>query len=108
LFAQGVCEILERESDIELLGPRAIAGDAVAHIEAFDPDVVVIAEEDPSDADLVVQILRVRPDLPLVRVGLEENAVRVHRIAQVAATSTSLLDAIRRLPAQMSRGTSHE
>lgn len=104
LFAQGVRDILERESDIEVLGLRALASDAVALIQTFDPDVVVITEEDPSDADLVVQILRTCPDLPLVRVDLEEKAVHIHRSEQVAATSTSFLDAIRGLPAQMSRG----
>lgn len=102
LFAQGVRDILERESDIEVLGLHAVAGDAVTDVESFDPDVVIIAEEDPSDADLVVQILRTYPDLPLVRVDLEEKAVHVHRSEQVAATSTSLLDAIRGLPARMS------
>jgi chemotaxis response regulator CheB len=90
-----VCEILERESDIEVLGLRALAGDALAHIESFDPDVVVIAEEDPSDADAVAQILRIRPNLLLVRVDLEEKAFRVHRSTQVAATRAGLLEAIR-------------
>ncbi len=99
LLAQGVQDILERQSDMEIFGPHAMAVDAIAHIEALDPNVVVIADEGSTDAALVVHILRTYPDLPVVRVGLEESMVHVYRSERVAATSASLLDAIRGLPA---------
>ena len=97
LFAQGIQDILERQSDMEIFGPYPMTVDAVAHIEAFGPDVVVIANEGSTNDALVAHILRTYPDLPVVRVGLEESMVHVYRSERVAATSTSFLDAIRGL-----------
>jgi len=89
-----------------VLGPQAMTVDATAHIEAFGPDVVVIADEGAADTALVAHVLRTYPDLPVVCVGLEESVVHVYRSEQVAATSTSLLDAIRGLLAPAPRGES--
>ena len=97
LFAEGVRDILERQSDMEIFGPYVMTVDAIAPIEAFGPNVVVIADEGAADAALVGDILRTYPDLPVVRVGLEESMVHVYRSERVAATSTSFLDAIRGL-----------
>jgi chemotaxis response regulator CheB len=97
LFAQGVQDILERQGDIELCAPCATSTDAAIHIQAFGPDVVVIADEGMTDADLVAHVLRTHPNLPVVCVGLQESVAHVYRSEQVAATSTSLLEAIRGL-----------
>jgi NAD-dependent dihydropyrimidine dehydrogenase PreA subunit len=98
LFAQGVQDILEQEGHMEVLVLRALPVDGLARIASFDPDVVVIADEGMADTALVAHILRVHPNLPVVCVGLEESVVYLYRSEQVAATSASLLDAIRGLP----------
>jgi len=77
LLAQGVRDILERQSDMEISGPHAPSMDAVAHIKEFDPDVIVITSEGPTDAALVARIVRTCPDLPVVCVGLEEAKRRI-------------------------------
>jgi NAD-dependent dihydropyrimidine dehydrogenase PreA subunit len=104
LFAQGVQEILEREGQMEVLVLHAMPVDTVARIASFSPDVVVIADESATYTALVAHVLRVYPDLPVVRVGLEESVVRVYRSEQVTATSASLLNTIRDLSAQPSNG----
>jgi len=102
LFAQGVQDILEQQDDIEIFARHGMTVDAAAHIETLGPDVVVIANEGATGIALVAHILRTHPDLPVVHVGLEESVVHVYRSERVAATSASLLEAIRGLLARAS------
>ncbi|MCP4543505.1 MAG: hypothetical protein GY832_40855 [Chloroflexi bacterium] len=97
LFLQGICDILERESDLKVLGPHATSVDVTACIEAIHPDVIIITEESSINADLLSRALRTYPDMPIIRVGLKETVVHVYRSEQVVATRTSLLHAIRML-----------
>lgn len=98
LLTEGVHGVLERESNVEVLGPHAPDEGTAAHVGASEPDVVVLAAEEPSDLDLIARILRDFPSLPLVRVDLEENTVQVYTSEQLTATRASLLDAVRRSP----------
>ena len=97
LLVQGIHEILKRQGEIEVLGPYPMTANVVAFVESACPDAIVIAGEGPTDIALVAHILRTCPGLPIVRVGLQDNLVRVYTSQRLAATSTSLLDAIRGL-----------
>jgi chemotaxis response regulator CheB len=97
LFAQGVQDILEQENDIEVCASHPMTVDGANQIRALGPDVLILANDGTTDAALVGHILRTYPDLPIVRVGLEDSVIRVYRSEQVAATSAGLLDTIRGL-----------
>lgn len=97
LFAQGVYDLLERESDLEVLGLRPISAEGVARVEASEPDVIVIVEEDPAHAEVARHVRQAYPGLPVVRVALRDGKGRVHESEEAVATRADLLDAIRRL-----------
>ena len=104
LLAAGIEDILKRQGDIEVLGPYAMTNDAVSHTKALGPDLVVIADESPTDTALVALILQVHPELPIINVGLEESRVQIYKSERVAATAASFLATIRSLLTQPSTG----
>jgi hypothetical protein len=66
------------------------------------PDIVLVAEgagrEGESVTSLFAQLLERYPDLPVVRISLEQNAVRVYTSRTLPARSADLIEAIRSLP----------
>jgi hypothetical protein len=64
------------------------------------PDILLIAEEEAGESvtSLTAQVLERYPDLPVVRVGLRQNVVRLYTSRTLPARSADLIEAIRGLP----------
>jgi chemotaxis response regulator CheB len=99
LLVQGIHDILKWHHDMKVLSLPRMTVEAVGRIEAFSPDVLVVAGGEPDAAELICAVLWTFPDLPVVRVGLEKNRVYAHRSVQMLATSANLLGAIHDLTA---------
>ncbi|RIK49106.1 MAG: hypothetical protein DCC57_12905, partial [Chloroflexi bacterium] len=82
-----------------LIGPWPLDRQALARLAEEAPDVVLVAEGETPDA-LSVQILEHYPDLPVVRIGLSQNVVRLYSSRTIPAHSTALIETIRSLSIQ--------
>ena len=98
---QLLCESLQHtlgsDPEIEVLGPWAINDQAVGLITSPFPDVVLIAEplEKVSSASwLTGQILESFPNLPVIRVTLEDNLMRFYSAQTIPASSNDLIGLI--------------
>ena len=99
--------ILGGLEDVELIGPRALDPQVLSRLSDEAPDIVLIAEQEgkrDSVAFLITQILERYPDLPVVRIGLEQNTVRIYTSRTLPARSADLIEAIRSLPVQPHKG----
>ena len=102
LLGDGLRAILGGLDDVELIGPLALDAQAPAHVVEIRPHVMVIAE-DGDDAEnaaaITAGLLEHYPDVPVIRVGLEQDNIRLHTSQTLPARSADLIRAIRRLPA---------
>lgn len=64
-------------------------------------DIVLVAEEASPYArtSITTRVLEQYPDLPVLRVGLEQNLLRIFTSRTLPARSAELLDILRGLPA---------
>ena len=93
--------ILRAESDVELIGPWGLGEEVCARITETSPSVIVIVDNDTrmeETTSLVSAIMDTHPELPIIRVGLNENTFRVVSTHMLPARSTDLLETIRNLP----------
>ncbi len=108
LLGEGLERILGGLEDVELIGPWVLESQVLSRLFEAVPDIVVVAEGEREDAgsvtSLTAQILESYPDLPVVRIGLEQNAVRVYTSRTLPARSVDLIEAIRNLPVQPHKG----
>lgn len=108
LLGEGLERILGGLEDVELIGPWVLESQVLSRLFEAVPDIVVVAEGEREDAgsvtSLTAQILESYPDLPVVRIGLEQNAVRVYTSRTLPARSVDLIAAIRNLPVQPHKG----
>jgi len=105
LLGESLENILRKVEDVDLVGPWDLDERALTYLSQESPDIVVVAEaegEDKSKVSLTSQILERFPDLPVVRVGLAQNVVRLYTSRALPARSADLIEAIRSLP--ISRG----
>ena len=103
LLGESLQAILSGEDGVELIGPWLPNNEVPNRLSEVSPDVVLVAEDEDTGQTtgiLTAQILGQHPDLPLVRVGLRENIVRLYVASTMPARSSDLLEAIRRLPSQ--------
>lgn len=102
LFGESMEGILRAAADVDLIGPVGLEDDVHQHIAAANPHVVVIADEGVSGqraAHLTASLVEQHPEIPVIRVGLNENIFRVFSTHTLPARVSDLLDAIRNLPA---------
>lgn len=103
LLSESLENVLEQVEDVELIGPWVLDQNALARLSEGTPDIVLIAEEDgegESVASLTAQILEQHPELPVVRVGLAQNVIRLYTSRTLPAHSADLIETIRSLPAR--------
>ena len=101
LLGEGLEAILGGLTDVELVGPLTPEVEWQDQLPRDAPDVVFIAGDDrqmPDAAPLTTQILDRYPDVPVIRVGLEQNAVRLYTSRTLPARSADLIGVIRSLP----------
>ncbi|MCC6166934.1 MAG: response regulator transcription factor [Caldilineaceae bacterium] len=99
LLSAGLAAILCGLDDVDLIGPWPLDRQALARLAEEAPDVVLVAEGETPDV-LSVQILEHYPDLPVVRIGLSQNVVRLYSSRTIPAHSTALIETIRSLSIQ--------
>ncbi|MFQ5593514.1 MAG: hypothetical protein ACE5HA_05135 [Anaerolineae bacterium] len=102
LLGESLERILGQLEDVELVGPWGLDADVLTQLHEDMPDIALIVqegEESESAASLTSQILERYPDLPIVRIGLTENVIRVYASQTLPARSADLIEVIRSLPA---------
>ena len=102
LLGDGLQAILGGLEDVELIGPLVLDAQALDRVAENKPDVMLIAEEGGeslSATSLTARILEHYPDVPVIRVGLRQDTIRLHTSRTLPARSADLIEAIRRLPA---------
>ncbi len=102
LLGEGLESILSKLEDVELIGPLVLEPQVLSQLSEAAPDIVLVADDEGRSegvASLTAQILGRYPDLPIVRINLTENVIRVYASQTLPARSADLIDVIRSLPA---------
>ena len=106
LLGESLVHLLEHIGDIVLIGPWLIDEQALENLARQVPDIVLVADGEPSSekaAVLATQILDTYSDLSVIRITLAQNVAHIYTSRSMPARSADLLDAIRRLPSQEPR-----
>jgi DNA-binding NarL/FixJ family response regulator len=100
LLGEALENVLSKVEDVELVGTWTLDDQALARLAQGLPDILLIAEEEAGEqaTSLTAQVLERYPDLPVVRVGLMQNVVRLYTSRTLPARSADLIEAIRSLP----------
>jgi len=101
LLGEGLEHILRGLEEVELIGPWNLEPQVLSRLSQETPDVVLVAGDEGEHeamASLTARILDQYPDLPVVRIGLEQNTVRVYTTHTLPAHSADLIETIRSLP----------
>lgn len=101
LLAEGLERLLRQIVDVELIGPWDLDSSMLARLSKTIADIVLIVEEDVDVKDtdsLINRILEQYPGLPLVRIGLREDTIRLYISRRLPARAADLLHLIRTLP----------
>lgn len=107
LLGESLEHILANARDVELIGTWNFADVTVPHLAEKTPDLLVMTDgEFPMEQSTVLtaKILEFLPDLPIIRVALEQNVFRVYTSRILPARQTDLLDVINLLSAQRVQG----
>ncbi len=103
LLAEGVERLLRQLEDVEVIGPWDLNAQRLPRLSEVTPDIIVVAEESAEVADtgsLTSQVLEQHPDLTIVRIGMQQNTIRLYTSRALPARTTELVDLIRSLPLQ--------
>lgn len=101
LLGEGLHNLLGRQNDVDLVGSWKLLPEAVEMIPKVAPDVVLIAESQGGDetaATLTNDIIERFPELPVIRIGLSQDVVRVYTMRVSPARSADLIEVIHNLP----------
>jgi len=95
LLGESLATLLDQAPGVEVNGPWQLEGGRIPEAALASADVVVLAG-DPGErsplAELVVGILDRFPDLPVVRVTLDQEPIRLYRCLRFPSGSESLID----------------
>jgi len=101
LLAEGLERLLRQMEEVELSGPWDLNSQLLTRLPEAVPDILFIAEEDADAADtsfFINRILERHPDLPIVRIGMRQNTIRLYTSRVLPARTAELVDLIRNLP----------
>ena len=109
IVRRGIAELIDRESDLEVVGEAGTVRDALGRVDATRPDVVVLDVRlpDGSGIDLCRAIRSAHPDLPcLMLTAYDDDEASVAAVLAGAAgyvlkdiRGRNLVDGIRRVAA---------
>lgn len=97
LFGESVESVLRCATELELVGPWSLEEGISSRIPEASPEVVVIADQDPTNEKalhLATTLMEQYPDMPVICTGLSQNMFRVFSTRTLPARSTDLLDSI--------------
>ena len=103
LLGEGLEHILRGLEDVELIGPWGLDSGALSRLPQAEPDIVLIADGE-GVVSLIAHILERYPNLPVLHIGLEQNAVRMYTSRRLPTRSADLIGVIRGLPLQPHKG----
>lgn len=98
LFGESLELLLQAAGDIEVIGPMALDSNTCDTVLQAAPDVVVLADDRPDNADLITltAVLMERfPTLRVIKTGLEQTTLRVFAAETWPASRFDLISAIR-------------
>jgi DNA-binding NarL/FixJ family response regulator len=111
LFGESIEQTLSHVENLELTGHWLVDDQVMTRLACASPDFVIITDEGLSPeqlSQLTAQILDGYPDLPVFRVTLGHNQMRVFRSHLVPARSEDLIDLIQQLPVKNTEGRSEK
>jgi len=100
LLGESLEQILGQLEDVDLVGPYLLGAGVLTELPKNAPDVAVIVHEDENlqkTVSLTSRILERYPGLAIVRVGLQENVMRVYASRTLPASRADLIEVIRGL-----------
>ena len=101
IFGEGLQALLQKEEDLEIVGPWELDKDLIAHLDDLYLDIVIVADENPNSEEVIKltsTIMQQLPDLPIIRVGLTQNVFYIVETHSVPARGKNLVETIRDLP----------
>ena len=107
LLGESLEHILMNARDVELIGAWDFADVTIPYLAEQTPDLLVMTEDElPHEQSTVLtaKILESLPDLPIIRVALEQNVIRVYTSRMLPARQADLIDVIHLLSAQRVQG----
>lgn len=105
LLGEGLQSLLQKENDLQLIGPWELKDNFLHLVPQYELDVVLVADEDPNSEGVVSltnKIMQRYPDLPVIRVGLTQNIFYIVETHAFPARGTDLIETIRGLPSKKS------
>lgn len=100
LLGESLEHILLQAVDVDLQGCLGLDEKSLPRLVENPPDLLVIADEGFSGdraSQLTTRILELLPNLPVLRVTLERNELRIYTSQILPARSADLIDLIHRL-----------
>ncbi len=107
LLGESLEHILTNANDVELIGAWNFGDMTIPLLAKQTPDLLIMTEEEfPQEQStiLTAKILESLPDLPIIRVALEQTVFRVYTSRMLPARQTDLIDVIHLLSAQSVQG----
>jgi hypothetical protein len=106
LLGESLAHLLNRISEIELIGPWLIDEHAMENLASQVPDIVLIAEgehQSKQAAILATQILDTYSEMSVIRIALTQTVAHIYSSRAMPARSADLVEAIRGLPIHTAR-----
>jgi DNA-binding NarL/FixJ family response regulator len=112
LLGESLQQVLRAIEDVDMIGSLVLDDQVLSRLAAHKPDLLIIADEQPSRAQaahLTGLILEAFPDLPVIWVTLDNNILHIYTARTLPARSADLIDVIRQLPPiqESDGGTDH-
>ncbi|MCK5646760.1 MAG: hypothetical protein KAH97_08260 [Anaerolineales bacterium] len=99
LLGEALANILNKQDDVELIGPLVPDPQNLAGLSEQNPDIFLfINEGNDADQAVATQILSLFPDYPFLQVSTEQSIVRVYTSESHRTSSVDLIETIRALP----------
>lgn len=101
LLGESLEHTLRHFEDVEIVGAWALDDQIWSLLAAQTPDLLLIAEQEPpceKSMQMTGQILDAYPNLPVIRVTLDQNFIHIYTTQTLPARSAELIDLIRQLP----------
>jgi hypothetical protein len=96
-------DILVNSDEVEFIGSWGLDDLNMASFAKLSPGLLVIADEVPPSSrvsDHLAEIQTVYPDIPIIRVTLDQNDLRIYTSQSKPARRAELIDLIRQLPGE--------
>jgi DNA-binding NarL/FixJ family response regulator len=100
LLGESLEHLLNALADVEVVAAWEVNATNLPRIQSGQGDVLLMAEEEPSGEKsrlLTAQILDTFPNLPLIRLKLEQGVFQIYTSQTFPASSADLIEAIRSL-----------